>query len=216
VVSALVSAGKLSESEARFSHQRSMVLQAVGAEDDVAVSLSIVEVRRGDRLLICSDGVHGCVFDGAIAAAVREDSLEHACEKVVARANQAGGPDNITAVVAEFSGDDLAEAGPAEQVEFVELDPSETGDDAVTRTSKVARRLAARAGLIDDQPTDQLPATGMYPAILGAAGGPGQRGSRTRGGPAERRWRESGNLGPLVWLAAALAVAAALVLLFWF
>ncbi|MBT8492732.1 MAG: protein phosphatase 2C domain-containing protein, partial [Deltaproteobacteria bacterium] len=165
VVSALVSAGKLTESQARFSVQRSVVLQAVGAEADVAVSLSIVELRAGDRLLLCSDGLHGCVFDGAIAAALGRGKPEEACATLHERARQGGAPDNVTVVVADFGGEVLEVPEAGEKVEFRELDPSESGSEAVTSTSKVARKLAARAGIIDEAPANEVPATGMHPAI---------------------------------------------------
>jgi protein phosphatase len=213
VVSALVSAGKLSETEARFSQQRSMVLQAVGAEEDVAVSLSIVELRSGDRLLLCSDGLHGCVFDGAIAAALRPEDPAEACETLIKRSRQAGAPDNVTVVIADFRGQALEPAVDGEEVEFRELDPSESGDEAVTSTSKVARRLAARAGLIDEMPTDEVPATGMHSAIKGPLP-PSVRPS-TDLGPAEERWKLEGRLGLWAWGLAIAALAFALGLLFW-
>src|SRR5690606_16179108 len=72
VVSALVHAGRISETEARLSEKRSLILQALGTGEDVDVALSLVELRRGDRLLLCSDGLHGPVGDEALRHALAE------------------------------------------------------------------------------------------------------------------------------------------------
>ncbi|HEU5059032.1 MAG TPA: protein phosphatase 2C domain-containing protein, partial [Kofleriaceae bacterium] len=94
VVSALVHAGRLSELEARLSEKRSLILQALGTGADVDVALSIVELRRGDRLLLCSDGLHGPVNDEAMRYALAEnEELEPAVKALLELARQGGAPD---------------------------------------------------------------------------------------------------------------------------
>jgi protein phosphatase len=89
-----------------FSH---VILQAVGTHPHVDVDLRVIPLRRGDVLLVCSDGLHGPVGADAIARILEEAStLDQACEELVRRANANGGPDNVTCVVARADGDDLA------------------------------------------------------------------------------------------------------------
>jgi protein phosphatase len=62
-----------------------------------------VEVHAGDRLLLCSDGLTEMLTNDAIAAVLRaEAEPEAACTKLVARANEAGGRDNITVLIVRF------------------------------------------------------------------------------------------------------------------
>ena len=76
------------------------------------------EVRRGDVLVLCSDGLSGQVKKEEIAQAVTETKgdLAAACDKLIALANERGGPDNITVVMARFDGDGLRSSGEQEEV----------------------------------------------------------------------------------------------------
>jgi PPM family protein phosphatase len=67
------------------------------------VEAHALDVHAGDRLLLCSDGLTDMVANEAIATVLREEpDPEAACTRLVAQANDAGGRDNITAVVARF------------------------------------------------------------------------------------------------------------------
>jgi serine/threonine protein phosphatase PrpC len=104
----LVEAGELTEEEAAKSERRNIILQALGPDVRVKVDLTHQEVRRGDILALCSDGLSGQVKKEEIAEiATRERDLSTACDKLIALANQRGGPDNITIVLARFLGDGL-------------------------------------------------------------------------------------------------------------
>jgi hypothetical protein len=74
-------------------------------QEDVEVQLSRVELRRGDRMLLCSDGLVGVVSDEEIGAVLGsiEDPGE-AAKMLVEMANSAGGPDNVTVIVAFVGG----------------------------------------------------------------------------------------------------------------
>jgi PPM family protein phosphatase len=220
VVSALVHAGRITADEARDSIHANVILQALGVAKDVEVSLSVVELRRGDRLLLCSDGLHGPVSDDEILAILEEiPDVREAVETMVEEARAAGGPDNITAVLAAFDGEALAApASPEDLPRFIELDPGEEGERALTDTSWVARRLAARAGVVDDPGPPVVPATGQYSMLRV----PPTRPPRPRSagdtaplGPAGAALAERARVRPWMWVAAVLcAVLVFLLVLF--
>ncbi|HEX9283413.1 MAG TPA: Stp1/IreP family PP2C-type Ser/Thr phosphatase [Gemmatimonadales bacterium] len=113
----LVEAGELTEEEAAKSERRNIILQALGPDARVKVDLTHQEVRRGDILVLCSDGLSGQVKKDEIADIVlRERDLQAACDKLIALANERGGPDNITVVIARFEGDGLRPAGAVGEV----------------------------------------------------------------------------------------------------
>jgi len=113
----LVEAGELTEEEAAHSERRNIILQALGPDPKVKVDLTHQELRRGDVLVLCSDGLSGQVKKEEIAETVgRASDLAQACDRLIALANQRGGPDNITVIVARFDGDGLRPADAREEV----------------------------------------------------------------------------------------------------
>ena len=113
----LVEAGELTEEEAARSERRNIILQALGPDPKVKVDLTYQEVRKGDILVLCSDGLSGQVKKEEIAEIVtRERDLQAACDRLIALANERGGPDNITVVIARFDGDGLRSAAAGEEV----------------------------------------------------------------------------------------------------
>jgi protein phosphatase len=108
----LVEAGELTEEEAAKSERRNIILQALGPDPKVKVDLTHQEVRRGDVLVLCSDGLSGQVKKEEIAKIVTSaPDLTAACDQLIALANERGGPDNITVVIARFDGDGLQYSG---------------------------------------------------------------------------------------------------------
>jgi protein phosphatase len=114
----LVDAGELTEEEAEKSERKNIILQALGPDQKVKVDLTLQGVRRGDVLVVCSDGLSGQVKREEIAGIVGspEKDLVTASGELIDLANQRGGPDNITVVVARLSGDGLAEPKDGERV----------------------------------------------------------------------------------------------------
>lgn len=112
----LVEAGELTEEEAAQSERRNIILQALGPDPKVKVDLTHQEVRRGDVLVLCSDGLSGQVKKEEIAQIVSQTrDLSAACDKLISLANERGGPDNITVVIARFDGDGLRYADGNQQ-----------------------------------------------------------------------------------------------------
>src|SRR3954463_9905103 len=107
----LVEAGELTEEEAEHSERRNIILQALGPEAAIKVDLTHQPLRRGDTLVLCSDGLSTQISRDTIAKIVSgEKDLTQACKKLIDAANAAGGPDNITVIVARFEGEGLPES----------------------------------------------------------------------------------------------------------
>ena len=135
----LIEAGELTEEEAEQSERRNIILQALGPEATIKVDLTHQRVRRGDVLVLCSDGLSGQVRADEITRIVTEEKdLVVACRRMIDRANEMGGPDNITVIVARFDGEGLA-------------DPVE--EDAVGHR---AFPLATDSGQVDAVPLSQV------------------------------------------------------------
>ncbi len=113
LVNQLIEAGQLSEEDAESFELGNIILQALGTTESVNVDLSFVKLQRGDRLMLCSDGLSGLVHDEVIRDTLREvDDPKACCERLVEMANAGGGHDNITVVVVDFDGEGLVEHDP--------------------------------------------------------------------------------------------------------
>ncbi|UNX54996.1 protein phosphatase 2C domain-containing protein [Georgenia sp. TF02-10] len=106
----LVSTGRLTPEEAERHPQRNVILRALGDNDgDVELDESLREAVPGDRWLLASDGLFGVVSDETIAETLASVADPGACaDELIALALRAGGPDNVTCVVA-----DVVPGGPA-------------------------------------------------------------------------------------------------------
>jgi PPM family protein phosphatase len=99
-----VRAGTLTPSAARQHPWRNVVTRALSGGEDPEVDVTEVTPEPGERYLLCSDGLFGVVADDRIAEILGQSgvALETICRGLVDAANQAGGPDNITALVLEI------------------------------------------------------------------------------------------------------------------
>ena len=109
LIEQLIEEGTLTEEEAEKLGGRNIVLQAVGVEESLRVDTKHWEVLRGDVVLLCSDGLTGMVKDEAVESILNEcaGDLPAALERLIDAANDGGGRDNITAVLARFDGEGL-------------------------------------------------------------------------------------------------------------
>lgn len=108
LVQQLVDAGAMTPEEALRSPHGSVLLQALGTAAAVQVELTWQEARRGDVLVLCSDGLFRVVADEEIAAAT-EAAVDTAtlCRGLVDLANERGGPDNVTVIAIRIDGEAL-------------------------------------------------------------------------------------------------------------
>ncbi len=113
----LIDAGEITEEEAEQSERRNIILQALGPEPSIRTEITHQQVRKGDTLVLCSDGLSGLVRPDEIARVVTEEKdLKMACKRLIDRANNNGGPDNITVVIARFEGEALSSVSAGDAV----------------------------------------------------------------------------------------------------
>jgi PPM family protein phosphatase len=120
LVEEMVRNGELTPEQAEVHPRRSIITRALGIESGVQVDLYTLDLREGDRVLLCSDGLTGMVRTDDIAGILRrEPDPQKAANQLVEAANAAGGEDNITALVVDAVGDDGAVASTPEAVDVV-------------------------------------------------------------------------------------------------
>jgi protein phosphatase len=101
-VNNLLSAGTISPAEALSHPQKSMITRALGASVGADPDFYHYGISAGDRILLCTDGLHGEVLDSEILARVTGGrDLNQICKQLVKMANDRGGRDNITVVLVE-------------------------------------------------------------------------------------------------------------------
>jgi serine/threonine protein phosphatase PrpC len=102
VAEVLVIEGKLSLEEAQISPLRTILVNAIGVAPDVGVEMAHVQLRKDDRLLLCSDGLHDYFpVEQEIADSILGSDPESALSRLIDLAKERGGHDNITGVIVE-------------------------------------------------------------------------------------------------------------------
>ena len=198
LVNQLIEAGQLTEEEAETFEHNNIILQALGTAETVQVDLTYVDLAKGDVLLLCSDGLSGMIRTAEMQEVLQSvpEPLE-ACKVLTDRANQAGGHDNITVIVARVEGDGLPDPGAIEapayrkyalpehpmpeatvrQVASVAIEPAAgpVSEEAQreSRRLKVAHTMVGVAQpTIEGAPTGQEPAAPSLPAQVQAPAQP--------------------------------------------
>ncbi len=167
LVQELIDEGRLRPEEAERHPQRSIITRALGVEADVEVDLFTYKLQRGDRLLLCTDGLSGVIDQARIRnVLLRVPDPQDAAEKLVAMANEGGGPDNITVMVLD------TEDRTVQQAE-------RTGDLSAVPTAAMPMGRGGDAGEV---------MTGLHPRVVTA----GARVGGRMGGRVDRRELEEG------------------------
>lgn len=126
LVNQLLDSGQITPDQAKLFEHSNVILQALGVQEDVEVLVSTEQLRRKDRILLCSDGLVGVVSDEEIAEVMGlSESLDDTVRTLIDLARSAGGPDNITVIVAEVDGEGLAAPAPEDVAAYrpLALDP---------------------------------------------------------------------------------------------
>jgi serine/threonine protein phosphatase PrpC len=94
-----VRAGILTDQQARVHAHRNVITRSLGTQPEVVADLFIEDMREGDHVLLCSDGLHGYVTEEDILDSIKQMEPDDSAHHLIDMANGNGGPDNITAVV---------------------------------------------------------------------------------------------------------------------
>ena len=99
----MVSIGEIDKSEARTHSKKNIITRAIGVEEITHADFFEVQFKKGDKLLMCSDGLTNMVEDKDILSVVKEGKeLEATIHKLIDLANESGGKDNIAVLIAEL------------------------------------------------------------------------------------------------------------------
>ena len=101
VVEMLFNKGKISKDELKSHPRRNEITRAIGVLPEVSVDFTTESFRKGDKLLLCSDGLTGVCDDEQISQILEDNDSARASERLITLANSYGGTDNITAIVIE-------------------------------------------------------------------------------------------------------------------
>ena len=123
LVQQLIDAQQISPEEAETHTLKNVILQALGAQNEIYPVSARLEPHQNDVFLLCSDGLSNKVNAANMQRIVLEnlDQLEQGCAELVKLANENGGEDNITVVVAKFSGDLPEAEGDDVKLELIDL-----------------------------------------------------------------------------------------------
>ena len=104
LVSRLVEMGKITEEEALTHPRRNVLYQALGQGADLEIHMHTTKLQVGDIIILCSDGLWGEIEDTVLKEVlVSASSPKVAAKQLIDLANEAGGPDNITAVIIQVT-----------------------------------------------------------------------------------------------------------------
>lgn len=101
LVGEMVRRGTLSREEADRHPSRNFITRALGLRESIEVDVEEYQLEAGDRILLCSDGLFTMVSEKEISSIAVEGTPQEACKRLIERANDEGGEDNITVIVAE-------------------------------------------------------------------------------------------------------------------
>ncbi|MEI3377092.1 MAG: Stp1/IreP family PP2C-type Ser/Thr phosphatase [Coriobacteriales bacterium] len=192
LVADLIEQGRLTEAEARFHPQRSVITRALGSDPSMQPDLYTLHVEEGDRLLLCSDGLSSMIPDGDIEAILLDNPVPaQACDALVEEAIIAGGLDNVTVIVIDPLGDpptEDEEEAPVE--ERIVGAPEDDEDDAQAIPATPA---AAPAAAVD----------------AATAGAPAAAARKNGKGGKHHKPKRKGRMAPFIWALAFVLILAA-------
>jgi protein phosphatase len=163
-VQSLVDSGKLTPEEASHHPRKSVILRAMNGAD-LDPDISIREARKGDRYLLCTDGLSDVVTTDTLLETLASGTPQGCADRLIELALRGGGPDNVTCIVADVvdldEGDDLPLVGGAV------VDPTQATDSDADSPASRAARISR-----DDQPTPapSLAKHGRRRLLLGLLG----------------------------------------------
>lgn len=102
-VEEMVSIGEIDKSEARTHSKKNIITRAIGVEEETHADFFEVQFKKGDKLLMCSDGLTNMIEDNDILSVIAgNNDIESMVHKLIDLANDSGGKDNIAVLIAEL------------------------------------------------------------------------------------------------------------------
>lgn len=102
-VEEMVSIGEIDKSEARTHSKKNIITRAIGVEEETHADFFEVQFKKGDKLLMCSDGLTNMIEDNDILSVIAgNNDIESTVHKLIDLANDSGGKDNIAVLIAEL------------------------------------------------------------------------------------------------------------------
>lgn len=161
LVQSLIDDGQITEEEALTHPRRSWIMRALDGRGNPEIDVTLLDVEPGDRYLVCSDGLSSYVDPADIARDLGGDDPQRAADRLVQLALTAGGPDNVTCIVADpvdgeppaepaILGGAVADDAPPD----LDIEPAAAPDEAKGRHRRdaprrsIGRRLAAVAAIV--------------------------------------------------------------------
>lgn len=173
LVNQLIEAGHLTEEEAEAFEHSNIILQALGTSEKVQVDLTFVELRQSDRLMMCSDGLSGLVHAETIAETLRSVGEPSACcARLTELANEGGGHDNITVIVADFTGNALPPPQSGETAGYNQYPLLPEGSEAATSSpasGDLSRSITSASGESPRNGAWQWWVMGLVAILVGVA-----------------------------------------------
>ncbi len=169
LVNQLIEGGHITAEQAKYFEHSNVILQALGVQPEVDVQISRFDLRAGDRIMLCSDGLVGMVPDEDIAEVMGSvEDPEEAARELIDLANASGGPDNITVVVAYVKGSGLAQPTDADALTYERwrLEPEQPAAPAPEPVE--AEPDTKPIPKADPTPTTPLPTVSPTPAPAAA------------------------------------------------
>lgn len=99
-------AGVLTEEQTKNHKYKNIITRSVGFQSDVEIDVIACELKQGDRILLCSDGLTNLMEDADILKIIKKHPPREACRKLIDLANKRGGDDNVTVVIAAFESEE--------------------------------------------------------------------------------------------------------------
>ncbi|MGZ8600490.1 MAG: Stp1/IreP family PP2C-type Ser/Thr phosphatase [Actinomycetota bacterium] len=131
LVRRMVQAGEITAEEAETHPHRNILTRALGVDGIIDVDEGILELREGDRVLLCTDGLTGMVRAEEIRAVLAgQPDPQEAVDLLVRAANRAGGVDNITALLLDVRGGDPNPGAARRRAETAAADEAASGEPA--------------------------------------------------------------------------------------
>lgn len=200
LIADLIEQGRLTETEARFHPQRSVITRALGSDPNMVPDVYQLNVEEGDKILLCSDGLSSMVSDDVIESIlVSNPEPAQACDALVEEAIAAGGLDNVTVIVI----DPLGKSADDEEDEIVvEQVVSDIPPD------QVVKKKSKRAASTSEDAAKEKDSSSTQSSSASGASTSSKPSSHSKKKAQHSKKKKRSKLAPLIWVLAFVIILA--------